>query len=188
MVSALFVRDDSIYKQLNIDSWDINRDARNFTGTNVVIAHPPCRAWGQLSHLAKPRHDEKELAIFAVNLIQKNGGILEHPRASKLWKHCNLPTGNLIDQYGGWTLSINQSWFGHKCRKSTLLYIVGVKPAEIIPYPISLDRVTHSIGTSNRSYPGMKEVSKKYREYTPPNLAKWLIEVAKQIYINKHNI
>lgn len=100
-ISALYVRKDSIYKSLGLDCYDIHRDARTFTSQNVIIAHPPCRAWGQLSHLAKPRKDEKDLAIHALHLIRKNGGILEHPRASKLWKEYKLPMGNQIDTFGG---------------------------------------------------------------------------------------
>jgi hypothetical protein len=59
-VSALFVRKDSIYKELGVDCWDAERNALNWPGGNPLIAHPPCRAWGQLSHWAKPLPGEKE--------------------------------------------------------------------------------------------------------------------------------
>ena len=85
MISALFVRMDSIYKQLGVDCWDIERDARLWPGGNSVVAHPPCRAWGQLAHFSKPREGEKELAILSVNWIRQWGGVLEHPRTSKLF-------------------------------------------------------------------------------------------------------
>jgi hypothetical protein len=45
-ISVLFCRKDSIYKTLNIDVWDKDRDARNFDSENVIIAHPPCWSWG----------------------------------------------------------------------------------------------------------------------------------------------
>ena len=31
------------------DCWDIERNALNWPGGNPIVAHPPCRAWGQLS-------------------------------------------------------------------------------------------------------------------------------------------
>jgi len=102
VVSALFVRRDSVYKELNIDAWDIDRNALLFSGGNPVIAHPPCRSWGQLSHLAKPRAGEKELAIWAIEQVRNCGGVLEHPRNSKLWKYMSLPMpGKGCDQWGG---------------------------------------------------------------------------------------
>lgn len=73
----LFARKDSIYKSMpECDVWDIERDARNWPGGCPAIAHPPCRAWGELSHMANPRPDEKDLAIFAVEKIREWGGFL----------------------------------------------------------------------------------------------------------------
>jgi len=74
MVSILYVREDSIYKSLDVDCWDFNRDARTWPGGNVVVAHPPCRAWGKMAQFSKPRKDEKDLAIHAVNSIRTWGG------------------------------------------------------------------------------------------------------------------
>jgi len=82
-VTVLFTQHNSIYEKLQADCWDIVRDARNYRGENPVVAHPPCRAWGQLSHMAKPRPDEKELAFFAIEQVRRVGGVLEHPAASK---------------------------------------------------------------------------------------------------------
>jgi hypothetical protein len=74
MVSALFVREDSIYKELDIDCWDVERDALNWPGGNPIIAHPPCRAWGRLAQFAKPRLNEKQLAIYSVHTVRIWGG------------------------------------------------------------------------------------------------------------------
>lgn len=179
-VSVLFTRSDSIYNSLNVDCWDIERDARKWPGGNPVVAHPPCRAWGQLSHMAKPRPDEKELAIYALGQVRKWGGVLEHPRASRLWKEFNLPFGKEIDEFGGFTLCVNQSWWGHRAEKKTLLYICGISPAAIPPYEIRFDLVTHVITNGIRKgQPGFKSrVTSKEREATPPNFAKWLVELA----------
>lgn len=180
-VSVLFARQDSIYKTLNVDVWDIDRDARNYSGLGPVICHPPCRAWGQLAHMAKPRPDEKELAIYSINKIRQVGGVLEHPRASKLWPTMNLPKPGEIDLYGGFSILINQSWFGHLAEKSTLLYICGLSKNDLPQIPIKFDAITHTVSSKIKKKSGRrikKELSKKQREETPIDLAKWLIEVA----------
>lgn len=173
--AALFVRENSIYKELGLDCYDIKRDARSYSGNSAVIAHPPCRSWGQLSHFAKPRADEKDLAIIALNQVRRYGGVLEHPRASRLWKEFNLPMGSQIDLYGGFTLSINQSWFGHRAKKSTLLYIVGLRPSEIPAYPLSFDLPSRSV----------ESMSTTEREKTPILFAQWLVDLV--TLINKKN-
>jgi len=182
MVSILFTRKDSIYKTMGLDCWDIERNALNWSGGNPIVAHPPCRAWGQLSHFAKPREGEKELAIYSINQIRKYGGVLEHPRASKLWKEMNLPTGSQVDEFGGYTLCINQSWFGHRAEKKTLLYICGCPKNDLPEMPIKFDLVQCVITSSKRKGdPGYKpEVSAYEREATPVDLAKWLVEVAQR--------
>ena len=180
IVSALFVRKDSIYKQMGIDCWDAERNALNFNGKNPVIAHPPCRAWGQLSHFAKPLPGEKELAFFAIDTIRKNGGVLEHPRASKLWP-TYLPLPGQTDKYGGYSISIDQFWFGHKAKKSTLLYIVGCSINDLPVIPLRYDAIEYVVSSSSSSKRKQKkEITKKEREQTPVELAKWLIQVAKR--------
>lgn len=183
MVSILYTRSDSIYNSLGVDCWDINRDARNWPGGNSIVAHPPCRAWGQLSHMAKPRPDEKYLAIDAIAKIRKYGGILEHPRASKLWHVLKLPLGNEIDEYGGYTLFVNQHWWGHKAQKKTLLYICGVDRSELPAIPLSFDLIEYWVMNGNRRASDknyMKLISKRERESTPIDFAKWLIAVAEK--------
>jgi len=92
VIAVLFARDDSRYKDFNVyDVYDINRDARTFCKKMPVIAHPPCRAWGMLSHMANPREGEKQLAYLALAQVRLNGGILEHPAGSRLWKEAPLP-------------------------------------------------------------------------------------------------
>src|SRR5208283_3687563 len=91
-VAVLFARADSIYKTLpGCDVWDAERDALNWHGGCPLIAHPTCRAWGRLRHFAHPREGERELALWAVKMVQRWGGVLEHPVASQLWPSANLP-------------------------------------------------------------------------------------------------
>jgi hypothetical protein len=182
MVSALYVRIDSVYKELGLDCWDIERDARNFDGLGPVICHPPCRAWGQLAHMAKPRPDEKQLALIAIDQIRKVGGVLEHPRGSKLWPEY-LPLPGNTDDFGGFTILIHQSWFGHKAEKKTFLYICGIDRKDLPEIPIKFDAIEYTVSSQIKLKSGRrikKEISKKEREETPINLAKWLIKVAQK--------
>lgn len=185
-VSALFVRTDSIYKSLEIDCWDIERDARLWPGGNPIIAHPPCRAWGKLKAFAKPRPDERQLAIWSIEQIRKYGGVLEHPRHSSLWKEMNLPTGKQIDQFGGFSICVNQFWWGHLAEKKTLLYICGVKPHNIPKIPLRFDLIEYVVTTSKKKN-GKKEISKKMREATPIEFAKWLIELASRCVVSNRS-
>lgn len=186
-VVVLFARKDSIYKSLGCDVWDIERDARMWLGGEPCICHPPCRAWGQLSHFAKPRPDEKQLAVFSIEMIRKHGGVLEHPRASKLWPYLGLPLGNEVDEYGGYSICVDQFAWGHKARKRSLLYICGVEKRDLQPIPIRFDQIEYVVSSSTRSRRGeVKEITKKEREATPEAFAKWLIQVCELIKSNKN--
>lgn len=177
-VAVLFARSDSIYKRdPRCDVFDATRDARTYTGNLPVIAHPPCRAWGRLRAFANPRPDEMDLARWAVSVVRRVGGVLEHPAASLLWPDQNLPKPGRCDQFGGWTLGIRQSEYGHKADKPTYLYIVGIRPGEEPPKPLRLEYPTHVIQSRKRAgY--LPHVSKAEREHTPPDLARWLVDLA----------
>jgi hypothetical protein len=100
--------------------WDVTRDARWYDGPHPVVAHPPCKHWGRLRHLAhvtcsncgkgfRGDDDANDLdcphcgapactaisdadcAPRAVEQVRRWGGVLEHPAGSKLWEHCGLP-------------------------------------------------------------------------------------------------
>lgn len=168
-VAVLFARRDSVYKSdPRCDVFDEPRNALTFAGGLPVVAHPPCRSWGQLAHFAKPRDGERELAIWAVDVVRRCGGVLEHPRASRLWKEAGLPDPGARDRFGGFTLGIDQDWFGHRAEKRTLLYIVGVEPTDIPAFPLRLEPPSHVVERMGRAE----------REHTPPRLASWLIELA----------
>ncbi len=182
-VAVLFARADSNYKALpGCDVWDAERNALNWPGGMSVVAHPPCRAWGRLRQFAKPRGDEKALALWAVDQVRRFGGVLEHPEGSTLWEAAGLPPLGKRDAFGGWTLGIHQHEFGHRAEKATLLYIVGCDPVNLPEMPLRLDDPTHCIRPT-KSYPRKPSVTKAEREHTPPALCAWLVEVARRCVV-----
>lgn len=183
IAAVLFAHKTSIYKGIaGLDVWDRERDALNYNGNLPVIAHPPCRAWGRLSHMANPRLGEKDLAHFAVMNVRLYGGVLEHPAYSKLWSAAQLPSPGEIDAYGGFTLPIYQSDFGHRAQKVTWLYIVGISPDQLPKPYIVLGEVTHTIGKCKTKHkPQKKEVNKSEREKTPLLMALWLVKLVQLI-------
>jgi len=178
-MTVLFTQENSIYLSLGCDCWDISRDARNYSGTDPVIAHPPCRTWSKMKSLAKPNPDETQLALKAIEIVRNNGGVLEHPKNSGLFTQGHLPLPGHFDKYGGYSICVDQFWWDHLCKKPTMLYIVGVKQSDLPPIPYNLNCVTRFIASSKATKgTRMKHISKKGRSATPVKFAKWLIQVA----------
>lgn len=179
LVAALFARRDSIYKTMaGVDAWDMDRDARKWPGGTAIVAHPPCRAWSQLRHFAKPRHDEKDLALWSVEQVRKWGGVLEHPAKSALWPAMNLPEPGERDEWGGWTYQAPQMWWGHWCDKPTRLYIIGCAPAELPAVPLVLGEATH-VQTYSHKCRRRPQLPHSMREKTPPAFAEFLVSIAR---------
>ena len=181
MIAVLFARNDSRYKELSgFDVYDIDRDARTYCDSYPVIAHPHCRAWGILSHMANPRPDEKQLAYFALAQVRLNGGILEHPASSRLWKLAKLPLKEeFSDNFGGFTIEIDQYDFGHVAHKMTKLYICGIDQSEL---PILPQKRTE---TPKRSIcgnvPETVRCTQYQREYTPDSLIDFFTKICEKI-------
>lgn len=189
-VAVLFARRDSNYKKLaGIHVYDEDLDARTFGGGRRVVAHPPCRAWGRLRHFAKPLAHEKDLARYAVAMVRQCGGVLEHPESSVLWDDQGLPKPQRgRDAFGGWTLPVEQWWWGHRAQKKTWLYIVGCEPADVPTMPLRLGKSDCVIRLDTRRADGsyVRKGDPDYkprlddaeREHTPPAFAAWLVELA----------
>lgn len=166
MVAALFVRADNHYASLGVDCYDANRDALTWQGGCPGIFHPPCRAWGQLSHMAKPRAGERELSLWAMSQVRRWGGVLEHPYASRLWTASGCIGFGVRDQFGGVLVPVLQSWFGHRAQKKTCLYIVGPVPDLTWCQDVATQTTVERMG-------------KAERERTPSAFAVWLVELAR---------
>lgn len=176
-VAALFIDRLGPYPKLNVDCWDVTRDAHNYHGPGPVVTHPPCAHWGRLRHMAK--QPTKHLAPLAVQQVQRFGGVLEHPAHSRLWQHCALPlSGEPADEFGGYTITVNQVDWGHTCRKATWLYLVRV-PRELlieVPPRESTHWVAGNAGQSRLH--GCKIASAQQRRRTPKAFAEYLIYLA----------
>lgn len=178
---VLFAEKNSIYHSLNCDVYDINRNAYTFSGKCPIIAHPPCRLWSKLRGLSTADQCEKLTGIFATLLVQNNGGVLEHPVSSQLWKFMNLPYPGYVDKYGGFTLCVNQNWFGSKVKKPTLLYFCGISINDLEPYPLNFDAIEYWQGTNSKCKIKHKAIKKSERSSTPIKMAEWLISNVKKI-------
>lgn len=153
ITTILCVQENSNYYKIpGLDLWDKKRNAYNYTGSNPIITHAPCQQWSRLKHFANENKEEKELAMHCLKLVQQNGGIFEHPAGSSFFKHAGIKP----------TLSINQNWWGYKCKKTTYLYYSKIKPNAI---NLNFNAITHKI----------HQLDKTERSKMPLKFCQWLI-------------
>lgn len=174
---ALFVRSDSAYKTTTAwDAYDADRNALGYSDSLPVVCHPPCRAWGKLSHMANPREGEADLALWSIDKIRQNGGILEHPNGSRLFGQ-HLPDVGDTDEYGGFTIMVDQYDFGHVAHKKTKLYICGIDKADLPVLPPKDETLHYCEKGKLRSIcgnvKGTTRCTQYQREYTPDALIKY---------------
>jgi hypothetical protein len=178
----LFTQKNSTYNRLNVNCYNIEKNALSYSGQSPVICHPPCRLFSRLSSFSTAPACERLLGVYSVMLVRKLGGIVEQPAGSKLWKICGIARSTKPDHYGGYVININQSWFGYECKKSTDLYIVGCPLSRLPALPMNFDAIQFAISPSKR-LPGLK--NKETRSFTTEKLARWLIEIAEKCQINR---
>lgn len=176
-VVALYIDVKGPYPKL-LDKWyDVKKDATKYKGPFPIVAHPPCGKWGNLSHFSKEK--TKNLGIIALRQVRKYGGVLEHPRFSKLF--ADLPLPGCSDEFG-FTIEVSQCDFGHVAKKWTWLYICGFKGR--LPKLPEQRQPTHwCSGTRTKGFrgtvpPGIKICSPQQRRRTPVDFAKFLIKIA----------
>ena len=189
MIAALYIDPRGPYPRMEgVDAWDESRDARKYDGPYAVVAHPPCGPWGNLKHLSHGAH--KDCGPRAVEQVRKFGGVLEHPARSSLWRALHLPwPGEMRDEYGGFTVEVDQCAWGHCARKKTWLYVVGATRAYVEgtmrvggtpTHWVSGGRNPNRKGSGGLIPPGIKVCSAQMRRRTPPAFAEWLVDIAGQ--------
>lgn len=189
MIAALFVHKGGAYYGLpDVDPWDEERDARLYAGPYPVVAHPPCARWSKLAPLAASRGYGKpgeDGGCFASALasVRRWGGVLEHPAHSAAWRAFGIiapPASGGWVRAGvedpGWTCHVEQGHYGHKVRKPTWLYAVGVNLPSLVwgraPEPV---RSPH--WTPRRGDVGM--MWSRDRIHTPPAFRDELLAIAR---------
>jgi hypothetical protein len=188
-VAALFVMQDSIYKRLGCDCYDRDRDAMTYTGDFPVIAHPPCQLWGKMAKINyirwggdhnRPGNDGG-MFRFALDTVNRCGGVLEHPAGSYAWPAHGLRRPELLgwSKSGiGWVCEVWQSAYGHKARKKTWLYCYGTE-RPLLPR-LERKKGTHQIGFHDQRGKAANKptLSKLEANETPVEFAYYLIELA----------
>jgi len=190
MIAALFVQKNGCYFNVeNIDPWDIERDARNYQGTNSVIAHPPCHLWGKMAKVNFARWggehnrpgNDGGCFKFALEAVNRCGGVLEHPAQSYAWKKHGLEkpvSGRWIKSGDGWVCEVYQSAYGHKANKATWLYYMGKNN----PFDLNWEKVIGAYQIGYQDKRGKENnkptVNKKEANATPIKFRDELIKLA----------
>lgn len=144
MIAALYVETGGTYFNLQgVQPWDVESDARAYTGPFPVVAHPPCQRWGRFWHGSTRRAhqfrlgEDKGCFASALTSVRNYGGVLEHPAGSRAWEFFGLrkPRGGegwvQADAFGGWTCQVDQRHYGHEAPKPTWLYAAHVDLPEL---------------------------------------------------------
>lgn len=190
MHTVLFSQPKTDYHRFGFNCFGIERNALNYHGLSPVVAHPPCRTWGRMRGLSTAGVFESVLAVWAFCVVRSVGGILEHPYPSELFKRF-LPSPGQTDQFGGFTILINQHWFGHPAQKKTTLYICGMRKSQLPPIPYSLDCPQYTISScrpKSKNTVIKPEVSLHWRSRTPDDLIIWITDCLNIIASNRQLI
>ncbi len=200
-IAAIFVETNGCYYTIeNVDPWDKDRDARFYNGPYPVVAHPPCERWGRYwgggpmlvgTPKQKKLGDDSGCFKSALESVRKYGGVLEHPEGSHAWRahDLNLPprSGGWVnaDFIGGFTCCIEQGSYGHRARKATWLYAVGIDLPSLMWGKAKgnfdlLDEGYHSKEERARKIKTgiCQRLSKKQRTATPIEFRNLLINMA----------
>ena len=187
-IHALFVDLKGPYPRLGVDCWGRSRNAFTFNAAGPVIVHPPCGRWGAMARLNQQRWgakvgDDGGCFAFALSVLRRNGGVLEHPARSLAWNTFALPyphkTAWNAAQNNTWVCEVWQSAYGHSCHKRTWLLYVGAQPPFELDWRRDRALATHQVGggvhTGNRSKP---RLAQKLTHLSPPLFAAALVQLA----------
>ncbi|WP_186084833.1 hypothetical protein [Burkholderia gladioli] len=198
-VAVLFAKKNSIYHQIEgCDVWDAERDARNWRGGSVVVAHPPCSRWCRLAGLVEARWGHKRgddggLFAFALDQVRTWGGVLEHPAYSDAWLAFDLPPPAKIGWQrgicGGWSAHVEQGRYGHVAKKSTWLYAFGIEEPPTLRWGVNPDGQSSALvswcGNHTKSFDQRPRVGKDAASATPIEFAHLLVELARQSRVSE---
>lgn len=205
-IAALFVeKGGSYYGIPYVDPWDEYRDARLYSGTMPVIAHPPCQRWGKFwagqplwikrTGERKVKGDDGGCFKSALENVRRCGGVLEHPANSHAWDYFELRKpprkGGWIvaDEYGGYTCCVEQGRYGHYARKPTWLYAVrtalpelrwGVSEPVFPDWAIKKHGIEYCKRAGELAFKGGGKDS-HIRIHTPPEFRDLLIMLARSV-------
>jgi hypothetical protein len=155
-IAALCTLPNSVYKYFpGIEVYDKNKDAYSFNLSVPIIAHPPCAQWSRMHKFSKADKKEKDLAVFCFDLVNKNGGVFEHPAGSHFFDYINADHSKIY--------SVDQHVFNFPARKRTYLYFSKCKP---LPQPLNF----------NAYAKGVADMHSSKRSYTTAYFANWLIQ------------
>ena len=176
----LFTDPKSHYRSIpGVDCWDKSRDAKLYTGSHPIVAHPDCGPWSKLRHLSTKQ--DPECGPIAVSLVQQLGGVVEHPQYSRLWDHMGLPKPDQgVDEYGGRTYFVTQVSYGHKCVKPTWIYCIGIDHDLVLCGVRTGGTPTHCVCKGPRAM-SLPVASKIAKRLTPPAFAEWLVSLAREV-------
>jgi hypothetical protein len=194
MIAALFVEKNGCYFGLpGVDPWDVERDARLYTGPYPIVAHPPCERWGRFSEGSmtlknKITGDDNGCFASALASLRAFGGVLEHPAHSKAWAAFGIPKPPKAGwlQFGDneWTCEVEQGHYGHVARKKTWLIVAGPQPPELIWGPaeqrLPAKRLAERGYESARRCGVVANQSQKQRQRTPHPFRDLLLAIAGQ--------
>lgn len=189
-IAALFVQEDGFYsKQKICDIWPEARDARLYSGSLPVVAHPPCQLWGKMAKVNYIRwggdHNKpgNDFGCFesALNSVNKFNGVLEHPAGTYAWERYGLikPVfGEWVKSGSGWVTEVWQSAYGHKANKKTWLYYRGERK----PFDLRWVKVVGSYQIGFQDQRGKSRnkptLSKKLANATPDQFGFELMRLA----------
>lgn len=186
VIAALFVEKGGVYCGLpDVDPWPEERDARKYAGPHPVVAHPPCASWCRLAGLREAQHGLKrgeDDGCFEAALasVRRWGGVLEHPAHSAAFSAFGLPIPTRAWQMsicGGWVCAVDQAAYGHRAKKATWLYAVGIDPPSM---DWAQRRSVECVSTSRRKG-GAKEIPKRLRSRTPEAFRDLLLSMARSV-------
>ena len=191
-IAALFVDSHGCYaNQEGVDTWDEKRDARLYAGPYPVVAHPPCARWCKLAGLAEwkyglQRGEDGGCFASALESVRKWGGVLEHPAYTAAWSRFDLPRP-IIGVWqrgfcGGWVAHVEQGHYGHRAKKSSWLYAIGVDLARLNLLTTTDARrsgVAWCLGRGGEKYGERPQLTKRERIATPVAFRDLLIAMAR---------